>query len=200
MSYEIEYNRQVYFDDRDKQKGGLGERNFLVLIRQGANNCRELNGLRVKDWHIISYGWNYTIIAKICERAGLCEGGSIQRANGFEASHITPENYLILYRQKIKNAKPITELLNDFDVRIMLFRKEKMTAKEKSQYSYQIKKIDEMIKKHNDYEKGEDYYHNEIKTYARKITTLKEFDEYLKLPQWNDNSICYNSFRLKKIK
>lgn len=200
MSCTIEYNRQIYFDDSNKNESRLGQRNYLVLIRQGPNNCIEANGQRVKSWDIVSYGWNYTIIAKICERAGLCEGGSIQRANGFEYNRITPEDYLALYRQKIKNAKPIAELLNDFKISVMLFRKEKATTKEKDNYSYQMKQVDAMIEKYkNDYEKGEDYYDKNLKTFSKKIETLKEFEEFRKLPNWQDNSKFYASFTFKKI-
>lgn len=191
MSYEIEYNKKIYKDEsKDKS-----EPDYLLLIRQGSNNCREANGQRVKDWELISYGWNFQIIAEICQRAGDCEGGSIQKAKGYEAEQISPEDYLAMYRDKIKQAKPIENLLKDFRVEIMLSRKEKFNEKEKKAMSWQIEKIDKMLEKYKtNYQVGKDYYSPEIKTYRAEILNLKQFYEFLECPRWRDNSICYCSW------
>lgn len=188
MSVEIEYNRKVYFDTNESR-----EKNYLLLIRQGSNNCYESNGQRVKMWFLSCYGWNYSVIGKVCERAGSCEGGSLQKADGYNFQYITPENYLALYRQKIKNAKPIIELFEDFDISITLFRKV-LPKKEEEKDNWRKEKIDELIRKHKPYTEEVDFYDKKLKTYYRPIKMLNEFYEFLQAPRWNDNNSFYCSF------
>jgi len=200
MSYTIEYNKKVY----RKKSIDKSDDDLLLLIRQGDNNCREADtGLRVKDWDLIGYGWNYMIIGKICERAGSCEGGSLQKAKGFESEYITPENYLAMYRKKIEKAKPIEDLLKDFNVEVIIYRKENFNEKEKKDLGWSLEKIDEMLIKYKkDYTLGEYYYDKSVKTFRKKINSLDEFYEFLELPRWNScrSRECYNSFIFTLIK
>ena len=196
MSYEIEYNKKVY----KRIKKDSSENDLLLLIRQGSNNCYEAGtGQRVKDWDLVGYGWNYMIIQKICDRAGACEGGSLQKAKGYESEYITPEDYLAMYRKKIETAKPIEDLLKDFNVSVMIYRKDKFSEKEieDKNLKYELKIIDEVLEKYKkDYSLGKDYYDKSVKTYGKKINNMSEFYDFLKLPRWNTcrSKECYNSF------
>ena len=201
MSYTIEYNKKVY----RKKSIDRYDDDLLLLIRQGANNCRELNGQRIKSWDLVGYGWNYIIIDKVCERAGSCEGGSLQKAKGYESERITPEDYLAMYRKKIENAKPIEDLLKDFNVEVMIYRKEKFSKKEieDKNLKYELKIIDGLLVKYRkDYVLGEYYYDKSVKTYRKTINNLDEFYEFLKLSRWNNcrSRECYNSFIFTSIK
>jgi len=199
MSYTIEYNKKVY---RKKSIDNYDD-DLLLLIRQGDNNCREADtGLRVKDWDLIKYGWNYTIIQEVCDRAGSCEGGSLQRAKGFESEHITPENYLAMYRKKIENAKPIDNLLKDFEVEVMIYRQNEFSEEDKKKIrDYDIEIIDKLIKKYRkEYTLGEYYYDKNIKTYRKRLKDLDEFYEFLKAPNWKSSRNCYCSWIFSPIK
>jgi len=201
MSYTIEYNRKVY-RKKGKEKNDRDD-DLLLLIRQGDNNCREAkSGLRVKDWDLIKFGWNYQIIQEVCERAGSCEGGSLQKAKGFESEWISPENYLAVYRKKIENAKPIDDLLKDFKVEVMIYRKEKFSEKEMEKIrKYDLEIIDDLLKKYKkDYALNEYYYDKKIKTYRRELKSLDEFYEFLKSPNWKSNNCYYCSWIFTPIK
>jgi len=201
MSYTIEYNRKVYKEEATEENKNW-ETNYLVLIKQGDNNCYEANGQRVKSWDFISYGWNYSVIDEICRRAGACEGGCLKRAKGFRGTYnISPEDYLALYRDKIKKAKPITELLNDFRIEAMIYRQSKFNKTELKDMKYQIEKIDKAIKKYRkEYREGTDYYDENIKTFRKDIKDLKEFKEFLELPNWKYSRNCYCSLIFHEIK
>lgn len=202
MSYTIEYNKKVY----RKKSIDNSDDDLLLLIRQGDNNCRVADtGLRVKDWDLVGYGWNYMIISKICERAGSCEGGSLQKAKGFESERITPEDYLAMYRKKIEKAKPIEDLLKDFKVEVIISRKEDFSKKEieDKNLNYDLKIIDKLLVKYRkDYSVSKDYYDKDVKTYRKTINDLIEFYEFLGLPRWNScrSRKCYNSFVFTLIK
>lgn len=109
MSHTIEYNRKVFV----RPAGTLvpaneitiehktHENDFYVFVQMGDNNIYP----RPRTWQLITSGWNYTVIQKICEAAGYTEGGGIQFVNGWT----TPENYLKMYRAEIAKAESISK-------------------------------------------------------------------------------------------
>lgn len=110
MSYLIEYNRKVY----KHQEDGDYEPNYVLLVREGDNNVFEMNGVRVKDWHVIAYGWAYTLWEVIAERAGYTMGGHLQVPDGWDTKWIDICEYIERHRKAIKNAKPIENIFKDF--------------------------------------------------------------------------------------
>ena len=193
MSYTIEYNRAIYKDDKEWN----GEFNYYLFIRQGDNNCYELNGQRVKNWEFITCGWAYNIIDEICKRAGSCEGGSLQRAKGFRGSYcITPEEYIALYRKEIKKAKPIKELFKDFYIDVYIEAPKK--PKEDDLKDWRKREIIELLKtaEKDGWEIGENYYYKEIATFRKVIKNLKEFKEYIGKKMCGDG--YYLTFSIRK--
>ena len=107
MSYTIEYSAEVY--KVPAEWGRSSENSYILIITQGDNNVYEGdNRRRARETDIVSYGWEYSIIQKVCIRAGSCEGGSLV-ING---KSITPEGYIKRFRNKIQNAPLILEFYN----------------------------------------------------------------------------------------
>ena len=114
MSYSIEYAREVYKEPAEKG----GDANYLLLIKQGDNNCYDASGLRARHWNFVDWGWEYSLWYHIGERGGACEGGSLQRANGWkDTKWIKIEDYIALYRKAIRLARPLDEVFDSFDIR-----------------------------------------------------------------------------------
>jgi hypothetical protein len=191
MSYTIEYNRKIYKEEDEKW-----EPNYTLLIKEGDNNVRDAKtNLRVSNWELKGYGWNYEIIQEICKRAGYCEGGDLQRAKGWNTENITPEEYLALYRKAIKQAKPIEKMFEDFIVEVILYRKENFTDTEKETFKWEIQTIDKLITKYqNEWVRGHDYYSPEIKTYRKEVKNLQEYHDFLEAPRWEHSPKCYCSW------
>lgn len=110
MSHTIEYTGKVFkLPKGTKIPSGLGkeehslmEDEYFIFTKSGCNNIDP----RPKHWQLTASGWNYQVIATICERAGWTEGGLLT----FPSGDTTPEAYLELYRRKIKSA-PIFSIL-----------------------------------------------------------------------------------------
>lgn len=119
MSYEIEYKRKAY--RLPKEEGSyesLGDE-LIVFVQEGSNNVYEVNWSsgrqkRARSWGIVSKGHEYSIIQDVCKRGAYCEGGSLVLSG---RSRMTPENYIKLYRNLLKNAKPISEFFTDFNTK-----------------------------------------------------------------------------------
>jgi len=104
MSYTIEYSAEVYKVPAEWEQSS--EDSYLLIITQGDNNVYEAdNKRRARDTDIVEFGWQYSIIGKVCTRAGACEGGSLV-ING---RNITPEGYIKRFRDKIKDAPLILD-------------------------------------------------------------------------------------------
>jgi hypothetical protein len=104
MSYTIEYARKVLkLSKGTKVKAGFGkiehqrhENDYFLFIKEGCNNLYP----RPEEWCFHAAGWNYQIIAKICERAAWTESGCLKMTSG----DTTPEAYLRRYRKEIAEA------------------------------------------------------------------------------------------------
>lgn len=168
MSYTIEYSSEVYKVPPD---GGLDENHYLLVITQGDNNVYEASGRgrgrRARSRYIISYGWNYSTIQKVCERAGYCEGGGLQPGNHW----ISPEAYLQRYRDKIKNAPPIEKFFEQNN-------KARFELRIDPESEYQK----ELLEKHKEYIHEETgYYSKEKELWAEihlnDMESFKKFSE-----------------------
>jgi hypothetical protein len=108
MSYTIEYDRRCFVlpkGSKDQDGHVRHEDDLFLFVKDGCNNVQP----RDKIWRLLRSGWNYSIIARVCERAGACEGRSIQLDLGRDATTgITPEGYLAMYREAIKKAETLT--------------------------------------------------------------------------------------------
>lgn len=148
MSYTIEYSAEVYKEPAEWEQSS--ENSYLLIITQGDNNVYEAdNRRRARETDIVSYGWNYSVIQHICNRAGACEGGSLV-ING---KSITPEGYIKRYRDKIKNAPLIIE-----------FFKQCKTARFRIVIDPESNYDKERAEKYKDYiTEEQNYYHPEKK-------------------------------------
>lgn len=167
MSYEIEYNREVYFVDG---KDGW-EKDYFLLIKQGSNNCYEADsGMRERSWDLRANGWEYQLWYEIGSRGGGVEGGGLQRAVGWtETKRWTIEEYIALYRKAIKNAKPLTEMFKKFEIEY------RISARDTIKDEYGDKKIKELIAKYQMIQDGVEYYHEDIKRYKINVENAETF-------------------------
>ena len=110
MSHEIEYDRACFILPQGSTEfthmHGLEKHprpwnDYFLFIQQGCNNIHP----RRRTWYLDSYGANWTIIQRVCERAGSTEGGMLKPGN----RDTTPENYLKRYRSVIATAQPLTD-------------------------------------------------------------------------------------------
>ena len=142
MSYTIEYSAEVYKEPAEWKQSS--ENSYVVIVTQGDNNVYEAdNSRRARETDIVAYGWNYSIIGTVCNRAGACEGGGLV-ING---KSITPEEYIKRYRTKIKNAPLITEFFKQG--KIARFR---ITVDPESRYDTErVAKYKEFIRKESNH-------------------------------------------------
>lgn len=190
MSYTIEYNRKIFYwyDTRS------GERNYLLLVREGENNDRDAyTGLRSKDWHIIAQGWEPLLWTKIGERAGYTEGGMLQKAKGFESEYISIEDYIAVYRKAIKNAKPIEQNFDSFSKIDVYIEREKDIISE-----YESKVINEALRKYKFQYFGRDHYYKNVRRYFLSITNPKDLLYFLRLPRGEWGSDLHVSFSFNR--
>ena len=109
MSHEIEYDRACFMlpqgstdftDMHGLTKHARSWNEYFLFIQQGCNNIHP----RPRKWYLESHGANWTIIQRVCERAGSTEGGILKPAN----RDTTPESYLRRYRKVIAEAELLT--------------------------------------------------------------------------------------------
>lgn len=117
MSYEIEYKRKAYTLGEDSGYG-LGKE-MIVFVQEGSNNVYEVNWSggrqkRARSWGIVSKGHEYNIIQDVCKRGAYCEGGGLVLSG---KSNTSPENYIKLYRNLLKDVKPLSHFFEDFSTR-----------------------------------------------------------------------------------
>jgi hypothetical protein len=110
MSHEIEYDRACFMlpkgstdftDMYGLTKHPRSWNEYFLFIQQGCNNIHP----RPRKWYLESYGFDWTIIQRVCERAGSTEGGMLKPGN----RDTSPENYLRRYRKVIAQAEILTD-------------------------------------------------------------------------------------------
>lgn len=161
MSYTLEYNRIVYKDEK---------KNFLLLIKQGDSNTYDINSnLRSRDWYLVAAGTEKELWKEIGKRAGSTEGGGLQRAVGWDDSKWwSIEDYVKLYRSKIANARDMKQILDDFQIRFVIEKSDKILDEKLNA------QIDEMINSVEFTYKGTNYYNKERKIFEKTVRTLDE--------------------------
>jgi len=197
MSYSIEYGRKIFYRE------DYGDKHYYLLIKEGDNNVWDtLLRQRARDWYLITKGYQYQVIEKVCHRAGFCESGSLQRAKGFNSSiWITPEEYIALYRKEIQKACPLEKIFDFFNIEsIIRVLKEEYESKYTNldREKYAKKEILDAIQKYDDWRViNDDVYDKEFKHYRRYIKTTDEFDYFASLPTWGGiggSNFYYNEF------
>lgn len=189
MSYTIEYNREVFFAEKD------GVKEYFLFIRQGDNNVYEADtNLRAKDWNYVTNGNISDIWKTIGYRGGFCEGGGLQRAKGWKDTiWVSIEDYISLYRSKLRNAKPLETFLDKFRIEAYVYIKD--------HYPVSNEKIELLRKFINDYNMkciGVNYYDKEKKQYVYTIKDYKELLNFLKNYPVGYNSNFISNFRIEK--
>lgn len=179
MSSTIEYNRIAFKGNHN------GKEKYVLAVRAGCSNVYETGtGLRAKDWHLMAFGSLGDIWKRIGEMAGHTEGGMLQRNVGWnESRSFTIEEYVKLYRSKIKNAKPMERILNDFNITCSLYFKEDAPE-------------DEIISKYNFKYQGKHFLHEDKVEYTKTMDTLEEFLTLLDLKK--NYSMRFDLHPLKK--
>ena len=192
MSYGIEYNRELFFLEKK------GKKEYFLFIREGDNNVFDaITNLRVKKWYFVEKGDLADIWKIIGQRGGYCEGGCLQRAKGWnDTLQISIEDYIKLYRSKLKNAKPLEIFLNKFTIEAYVYIKDNYpTLNEK------IELLRKFIGDYNMRYTGTNYYYDKDK--KQYIYTIKNYEELLDFlnnyPRgYNEDYI--SGFRIEKIR
>jgi len=210
MSYTIEYGRKIFYTETKPLFNGDEGRIYYLLIKEGDNNVWDADmRKRSRSWDLVLVGYKYQIIELICCRAGACEGGALQRPKGWRNTvGITPEDYLALYREEIRKAKPLEDIFKFFsvDAVIKALKDEYESKIDVKNEKYSKGKIVEAIQKYNDWRKIKDIYENdpEYDFYERSITTVDDMIYISGLPTWRHGSNYYyhtfNFHEFKKIK
>jgi len=180
MGYSIEYNRMAFY------KNDNGDNSYYLFVQEGDSNYWDSEGILVKNWFFIAKGYQYRIMQKICQRAGFCEGGLLQKARSFNGGvWIKPETYIALHREEIKNAKPLESILNFFriDCTIKLLKEEyesKYQAILTGHEKYVKSELLDAIKQHDNWYQ---YNDGEFNVYKKYIKTPDDFDYFASLPE-----------------
>ena len=195
MSYTIEYTRRVYFipDEWDKR-----ERDYILLIKQGDSNVfeDERPNIRVKDWYLEAFGWEYVLWERIGERAGATMGGSLQMANGFGSKWIDIEDYIKIYKKAIKEAKPIVQIFRDF-AQISIYieirgDKEKHPTIDMIKDEYERERLKKYLEKYNlSLERETDYYGEKL-AIRREIVTVQQLLDAIEHRMSYDGRRCFD--------
>ena len=180
MGYSIEYNRMAFY------KNDNGDNSYYLFVQEGDSNYWDSEGILVKNWFFIAKGYQYRIMQKICQRAGFCEGGLLQKARSFNGGvWIKPETYIALHREEIKNAKPLESILNFFriDCTIKLLKEEyesKYQAILTGHEKYVKSELLDVIKQHDNLYQYDD---GEFNVYEKYMKTPDDFDYFTSLPE-----------------
>ena len=87
------------------------------------------SNLRAKDWNFVKSGNKGDIWKTIGMRAGLCLGGEIQRAKGWrDIIRFDIQDYIKLYRSKMRNAKPLETFLNKYNINSYIYVEDKCSS------------------------------------------------------------------------
>lgn len=174
VSYTIEYNKQVFYIEKDNQKF------YFLFVRRGDNNVRDADtNLRSKSWYLVAKGTEKELWKEIGKKLGSVEGGTIQKAKGWEDTEwYTAEEYIKQYRSKIKNAKPLDTMLNSFNIEAYIYLREEIIADNPIAQT-----LRELISKYEIKSKGL-YLYDKTKTlYPYRIQDSSVLEEFLlKMP------------------
>lgn len=179
MSYTIEYNGLVLsekpVDDPDPT--------LYMFVFQGDNNVYDNSGSRAKGWSLETVGREYSIISRVCERAGSTSGGSLQIQNGSGEPHwITPEEYLAMWRKKVAEAQFFGQLLTILPMSrawLILEKKEKLVPIIESS-KYYFDKLHEVRKIFRP--DGTWYDRERVTMNVEHPDDFKQWHEYTKYP------------------
>ena len=183
MSYTIEYTRRIYFMPNEWDKR---ERDYILLIKQGDNNVFEAErpNIKVKDWYLEAFGWEYVLWERIGERAGATMGGSLQMANGFGSKWLDIEDYIRIYKKAIKEAKPIERIFRDF-TQISIYieirgDKEKHPTIDMIKDEYERERLKKYLEKYNLSLEKADYFGEKVLILRRAISTAQQLLDAIK--------------------
>lgn len=195
MSYTIEYNRMVF-------KKKLDEIDYyFLLIRQGSNNTTDENGLRERHWYVAYVGEYKGLWKYVCNRASSTIGGGVQKCKGSNsAEYFVLENYIKMYRSKIKNAKDFEKLFESFSITSVISIKTELLAKELEGKVRTLQNIVELYSYENRgsnwYDKEKTNFHHRLRVEEMNRTLLKELNTTYR----NEFTVSYDIYdnRIKK--
>lgn len=191
MSYTIEYNKAVFFTEKD------GIKDYFLFVRQGDNNVRDCDtNLRSKSWYFEESGSEAELWKHIGKRAGSVEGGGLQRSLGWEETkRFTIEEYIKQYRGKIKNAKSLDTFFEKFSISAYMYKKDEFSLGRQDSKL----KLEEFVNKYSMKEMGVDYYDKEKKHFVCNIDDIETLKDFLiNMPKgYNDD--FQSGFRIEKF-
>lgn len=188
MSYTIEYNQVVYYLDLPVPINGEN-RLYFLFIRQGDNNVWvHDNSQRAKDWYFATKGTIGELWKYIGKRAGSTFGGGLQKAKGWtDTEYFSIEEYIKKYRSRIKNAKPLAKMLEQFSISASIMTKEPMNEL-----------VESFVKKYDMNCYGSHWYDKERKDYSCSIDSFSTlYDFLINLPK-RENDQYYVQYHLNK--
>lgn len=100
MSYEIEYSKRAF----KAHDATYNDEVYFAFITTASNNVDP----RVPRPMLIGIGQGWEIIKKVCVLSSSCESGCLKPNN----RSCTPESYIRRWREVLKNAPSLEELLN----------------------------------------------------------------------------------------
>ena len=180
MGYSIEYNRMVFY------KNDNGDNNYYLFVQEGDSNYWDSDGRLVKNWYFIAKGYQYRIMQKVCQRAGFCEGGLLQKARSCNGGvWIKPETYIALHREAIKNAKPLESIMSFFVITcIVKLLKEEYESKYQAILTEHDKYTkSELLNAIKQYDNWHQYSDGEFNVYKKYMETPDDFDYFTSLPE-----------------
>ncbi len=137
MSYTLDYRRLIF-----KFPGRLSQPDFLAVSLVGDNNVWSCDypPKKARSWHFVAFGWPYSIIQKVCHYAGDCEGGMLT----LRGRHCTPENYIKVYREALKNCLSAENFFSMFMTKEAYITRYKKNINELKESEYNWKQWQEL--------------------------------------------------------
>jgi hypothetical protein len=178
-------------------KNDNGDNNYYLFVQEGDSNYWESDGRLVKNWYFIAKGYQYRIMQKICQRAGFCEGGLLQKAKGYNGGvWIKPETYIALHREAIKDAKPLESIMSFFRITcIIKFLKEEYESKYQAILTEHDKYTkSELLNAIRQYDNWNQYSDNEFDVYKKYVKTPDDFDYFASLPESEHYCVKFKVF------
>jgi hypothetical protein len=193
MSYCIEYAKKVFYEVNSKD-----EKIYFLFIRQGDNNVWDRDDkARAKDWNFVASGTIGELWKEIGGRSGSTEGGGLQKSTGWTSTErYTIEEYIKGYRSKVKNARPLSEFLNEFTISATIALRDCFEIESCKQYESVLR---DFISRYGMQKYGTDYYNKDQFQYEGTIVDSEMLKDFLlNLPQkWNKDFRI--SFHIEKL-
>jgi len=167
-------------------KNDNGDNNYYLFVQEGDSNYWDSDGRLVKNWYFIAKGYQYRIMQKVCQRAGFCEGGLLQKARSCNGGvWIKPETYIALHREAIKNAKPLESIMSFFVITcIVKLLKEEYESKYQAILTEHDKYTkSELLNAIKQYDNWHQYSDGEFNVYKKYMETPDDFDYFTSLPE-----------------